>query len=421
MKIGNAGAFWGDDPDAPSKLISQVPDLDYLTMDYLAELSLSVMAAQRAKDPKLGYAQDFIQVIQSLIPHWYKGFSFKVITNAGGLNPEGLREEIQKLIPNKKVVAISGDDVLPFLQKNPENTLFRHAEKNSSLSTVKDRLISANAYLGADKIVEALEQGADVIVTGRVADPSLTVAPAQFHFKWKKDDYNKLAQATVAGHLIECGTQVTGGISTGWDNIDDPENIGFPYVEIEENGDFVITKPKKSSGKVNLMSVKEQLLYELGDPASYKSPDVTVSFLELTLKEIAPNQVLVQGAVGSPPPSTYKVSASFADGFKTENTLVFVGKEAPQHAKKVAQMILKKAPVEKSHVETYGDRDETFLRMAARDSKKEPLEKFLRAFAPLVTSGPPGTTGYTGARPKVRPLFAYWPCLIERGEIDAKT
>lgn len=421
MKIGNAGAFWGDDPDAPSKLISQVPDLDYLTMDYLAELSLSIMAAQRAKDPKLGYAQDFIQVIHSLIPYWEKGYPFKVITNAGGLNPEGLREEIAKILPNKKVMAVTGDDVLPLIKSDPDNTLYRHLDKNTSLASVKDRLISANAYLGADKIVQALQQGADVIVTGRVADPSLTVAPAQFHFKWKSDDYQKLAQATVAGHLLECGTQVTGGISTNWDNIDDPENIGFPYVEIEESGDFVITKPKKSSGKVCVMGVKEQLLYELGDPAAYKSPDVTVSFLALKLKEIAPNQVLVQGAIGSAPPSTYKVSASFTDGFKTENSLLFVGKEAPQHAKKVAHMILKKAPVEKSHIETYGDRDETYLKISARDSKKEPLENFLRAFAPLVTAGPPGTTGYTGSRPKVRPLFAYWPCLIEREALHGKT
>lgn len=417
MKIGNAGGFWGDDNEAPARLVRGVSDLDYLTLDYLAELSLSIMAAQREKNPDLGYAQDFLEVIDSLVPFWEKGASFKVITNAGGLNPEGLKKEIQKRVKNKSVAAVSGDNVLEKLKKDPSHSLYAHLENEKSLTSVADRLVSAHAYLGASGIVQALKEGADIVVTGRVADPSLTVGPAMYHFGWSNQAYDKIAQATVAGHLIECGTQVTGGISCGWESLPEPWNMGYPVVEMDESGSFIITKPEGTSGLVDIRTVKEQLLYEIGDPARYLSPDAIVSFLSLSLEQVGKNRVRVTGAKGEPPPSTYKVSAAYRDGYKAEGTLLFVGGDAREKARRGAEMILKRSRVESSHMELYGERDECLLRLAARAKEKAPLDHFLRQFAPLVTAGPPGTTGYTGGRGKVRPVFAFWPCLIAREDL----
>lgn len=414
MKIGNAGGFWGDDSEAPYRLAQAVDDLDYLTLDYLAELSLSIMSIQREKDPQLGYAADFLEVIESLKPLWDEGRTFKIVTNAGGLNPEALAQEVAKKVPHKKVGFVRGDNVLDKLKANPANPNFRHLETGVSLAQVVDRLVSANAYLGAAPIVKALQEGADIVVTGRVADPSLTVGPAAFHFGWSLQDYAKMAQATVAGHLLECGTQVTGGICTAWDTIQEPWNIGYPLVEIEADGSFVVTKPTGTSGKVDLQTVKEQLLYELGDPKRYLSPDATVSFLNLQLEQMGKNRVRVVGAEGGPPPDTYKVSAAYRDGYRAEGTLLFVGGNAREKGRRAAEMILKKSKVDQSQTELYGERDECLLRLAARAQDKRNLEHFLKQFAPLVTAGPPGTTGYTGGRGKVCPVFGYWPCLIAR-------
>lgn len=414
MKIGNAGGFWGDDIEAAYRLAKATSDLDYITLDYLAELSLSIMGAQQHKNPELGYAADFLEVVDTLIPLWEAGARFKVVTNAGGLNPNGLKREIEKRLPIKKVVAVSGDAVLARLKADPNNPLFRHLETEVPLSSIVERLYSANAYLGAEGIRQALSEGADIVVTGRVADPSLTVGPALFHFGWQSDEYDKIAQATVAGHLIECGTQVTGGISTAWQRIEEPWNMGYPYVDMQADGTFVITKPDGTAGKVDLMTVKEQLLYEIGDPAKYLSPDATVSFLSLQLEQIGPDQVRVSGAKGTAPPKTYKVSATYTDGYRAEGSLLFVGGNAREKAQAGAQMILKRAEVQSSQLELFGERDECYMRLAARSPDKKALEHFLKQFAPLVTRGPPGTTGYTGGRGKVRPVFGYWPCLIER-------
>jgi hypothetical protein len=411
MKIGNAGGFWGDDLEAPAKL--EQSGLDYLTLDYLAELSLSIMAVQREKNPLLGYAEDFLDVAVSL-----QKASCKVITNAGGLNPEGLKKALEERISGKKIIAVSGDDVFKTLKSDPDNSLYRNLENNKPLKEVVDRLVSANAYLGARGIAQALKEGADIVVTGRVADPSLTVGPALFHYGWKEDDYDKIAQATVAGHLIECGTQVTGGISTAWDTLDNPWDIGYPYVEMDETGSFVITKPEGTSGRVDMQTVKEQLLYEIGDPDRYLSPDATVSFLGLRLNEEGKNRVRITGARGSPPPPSYKVSASYREGFRAEGTLLFIGGDAKGKAQQGATMILKRSTVDTSLTELFGEKDECLLRLAAFAKEKGPLEHFLRQFAPLVTSGPPGTTGYTGGRGKVRPVFGFWPCLISRKVID---
>jgi len=438
IKIGNAQAFWGDSPGAPAELLKQQPDLDYLTLDYLAEVSLSIMAIQRDKKPELGYAADFLDVVRSLIPFWKEGSHVKVVCNAGGLNPEGCAQAVVKILQQegcaKKVSTVSGDDVLALLKGDSKKELFHNLDTGEPLEQVLNQLVTANAYLGAEPIAKALMQGADIVITGRVADPSLTVGPCLAHFNWKRDDWDKLAQATVAGHLIECGTQATGGISTHWLEMPAPENIGFPVVEMSEDSSFVITKPAKTGGRVNLQTIKEQLLYEIGDPERYLSPDVTVSFLSLYVDYAGPDRVKVTNAKGMAPPLTYKVSATFRDGYRAEACLSIFGKDAPAKAERAGQVILKKVEnaghnLANANIECLGtggsvpgilnpsEAVECVMRIAVSDPQKEAVEAFSKEIAPLVTSGPQGIGGYLFGRPQVRPVFGYWPCLIEASAI----
>jgi Acyclic terpene utilisation family protein AtuA len=439
VKIGNAQGFWGDQPGAAARLLSQQPDLDYLTLDYLAEVSLSIMAAQREKDPERGYAADFVEVVRSLIPHWEKGSQVKVVANAGGLNPHGCAQACLRFLRESsrsiKVAVVSGDDVLSILQADPTNSLYRHLETGQSLEEVRESLVTANAYLGAKQIADALRQGADLVITGRVADPSLTVGPCLAHFNWDENQYDHLAGATIAGHLIECGTQVTGGISTHWLNMEDPAHLGFPIVEVAEDGSCVVTKPLGTGGAVDVFTVKEQLLYEIGDPERYLSPDATVSFMKVQVTPTTKDHVCVQGARGSPPPSTLKVSATYRHGYRAEGLLTFFGSEVEKKARRCGEILLQRVKdagfeLQNTLIECLGTGDvvpllnkdrhqpiECVLRVAASDSNKESLECFVREIASLVTSGPQGVTGYTSGRPHIRPIFSYWPCLIELSRV----
>lgn len=439
IRIANAQGFWGDSPDAPAQLMQQDPNLDFITLDYLAEVSLSIMAIQKEKDSSLGYAQDFLEVVNSLIPLWRAGSKTKIVTNAGGLNPLGCACACSHLLKmanlnQLKIAIVSGDNVLTELKANPKASFFRNLDTGQELTHVLSQLMTANAYLGAYPIAEAIAKGANLVITGRVADPSLTVGPAIAHFSWKPDDYDRLAGATVAGHLIECGTQVTGGISTDWLTLENVENIGYPIAEINEDGSFVITKPANTGGKVDLRTVKEQLLYEIGDPGNYLSPDVTVSFLKLQLTEESQDRVRVSGAVGKAPPLDLKVSASYKNGFRAEGTLAFFGRNAPLKAKRSGEIILHKLKQLNSLPENYKieclgagslvpgifenkESLECILRVAVADPQKNVIEKFVKQIAPLVTCGPQGTTGYISGRPHLRPIFSYWPCLIPRKEV----
>lgn len=440
VKIGNASGFWGDSNDAPRRLLEQQPDLDYLTLDYLAELSLGIMAMQRSRDLSLGYARDVVGVIESIAPLWARGRRCPVITNAGGLNPRGCAEACAEVLRRAncygiKIAIVSGDDVLDQLQSSSDARAFRHLETGQSFDPAQGTLISANAYLGAQGITQALDAGAQLVITGRVADPSLTVGPCAAHYHWDYSDYRRLAGATVAGHLIECGTQVTGGISTQWLEMPDPEHIGFPVVEVFEDGSCIVTKPKGTGGAVTERTVKEQLLYEIGDPARYLSPDVTASFLTLKVQEEGRDRVRVSNATGSAPPPDYKVSACRHAGYRAEGQLVLFGRDIVQKARRSGEVILQRVrdagfDLERSLVECLGAGDltpgmfappkdlrEIVLRIAAADHRKEALECFVHQFAPLVTSGPQGVTGYATGRPKVRPQFAYWPCLIARDRV----
>lgn len=442
LRIGNAQGFWGDCPEAPARLVQQQPDLDFLTLDYLSEVSMSIMAIQREKDPSLGYARDFLDVIRSLIPLWQKGYQFKVVTNAGGLNPLSCAKEIQKVLneercPSKRIAVISGDDVLSILKIDASNPLYKNMETRAYLNDIYDKLVTANVYFGAQPIAEALDRDAAIVITGRTADPSLTVGPCVSHFKWSWNDYDRLAGATIAGHLIECGTQVTGGMTTNWLQIPDLKNIGYPIAEVHDDGSCIITKPRHTGGRVSIEVVKEQLLYEIGDPSSYLSPDATVSFLNLTVEEVGKDRVRVAGAMGKPPPDTFKISATYKDGYKAEALLAIFGPEAEKKAKRCGEIILERVmeagyKIDRSNIEclgagaivphvvnaeNYNESLECVLRICAADQRKEALEVFSKEIAGLITCGPQGVTGYTSGRPHIRPVFGYWPCLIERKQV----
>jgi hypothetical protein len=409
--IGNGCGFWGDDPTAPEKL---APYCDVLTLDYLSELSLSILAAQREKNPNLGYAKDCLDVIASLIPHWKKK-KFLLVTNGGGFNPLGLAQKAKELLGDfpLKVAIVTGDDVLPFMKEGRP-------------------LFTAHAYLGAEPIAEAIRQGADLVITGRVADPSLTLGPLIAHFGWTSFDL--LAQGTLAGHLIECGTQVTGGLREDWTTLPDLPLIGYPLVEVFSDGKFIITKPIGTGGKVDRLSVALQMVYEIGDPSQYLSPDVTANFLPVQLREVGPDRVEVTGAKGSPPPKTLKVSGTYRAGFFAQGQLALYGGDVKAKGEKIAETLLKKLKREgytfdKVDVSLTGfggigpltedpkNLRETILRIAVRGDNKKGLEAFCRSFAPFVTGGPTGVTGYTNPRGDIRPLFGFCPCFIEREKV----
>lgn len=440
LKIANAGGFWGDQPGAAARLVARQPDLDFLTLDYLAEVSLSIMAILRAKDPAAGYARDFIEVVRSLAKFWQGGGRTKIVTNAGGLDPlacgSAVCAELAKAgLSRLKVAVVTGDDVLARARAGGPD--FRNLETGEELAAVADRLVTANAYLGAEEIAAALRAGADIVITGRVADPSLTVGPCLAHFGWAADDWDRLAGATVAGHLIECGTQACGGFSTDWLGLPDRHDIGFPVVEMSADASCVLTKPAGTGGAVTVQTVKEQLLYEIGDPGRYLSPDATVSFLSLRVEQSGADRVRVSGAAGRPPPPTYKVSAAYRDGYKAHGMLTVFGHDAVRKARSAGEGIVRRLRDDgcdfREHlveclgagasVGGIGNRVsdthmiETVLRVSVAAGTKEPVERFTREIAPLVTCGPQGVTGYASGRPKVMPVFGYWPCLIPRREV----
>ncbi|MBI4559042.1 MAG: DUF1446 domain-containing protein [Candidatus Hydrogenedentes bacterium] len=446
LRVANVQGFWGDSMDAPARTVRRQPNLDYMTLDYLAEVSMSILAVQRERDPNAGYARDFVDVVKSLIPAWQSGAKVKVISSAGGLNPNGCAQAcIQALqeggCTGMKVGVVSGDDIVSLVRSDfTENPTadYPNLEDGASIRTVLDRLVTANAYFGAAPIVEALRMGANIVVTGRVADPSLTVAPTVFHYGWDWTDYDCLAGAVVAGHLIECGAQITGGISTEWLDVSDPANMGYPIAEMHEDGSCVITKPEGTGGVVNERTVKEQLLYEIGDPAKYITPDATASLFSLEVREEAPNRVRVSGARGIAPPHTYKVSATYRDGFWAQGQITVFGRDAVAKANRCGAVIFERVrqagyDLQRTSVECLGSgacapgivpepRDglETVLRISAADTRREAVERFTKEIAPLVTNGPQGVTGYAAGRPLVHPVFGYWPCLIDKSRVQPR-
>ena len=443
VRVGNGCGFWGDSVDAPVRLAG-AGRLDYLTLEYLAELTMSILALLKQRDPNAGFAHDFLGVLDRLAPCLKAQPSLRVVTNAGGMNPAGCGAKARDVLAkhglaDRRVAVVSGDDLFPRLDEliAAGHTL-NHIDTGESIENVRAKLVSANAYLGSMPIADALALGAAVVVTGRVADAALTVGPLAHEFGWKWDDWDRLCAGTTAGHLIECGAQATGGLWVNADASTDLSNVGYPIADVAADGSFTLTKPANTGGAVNFETVAEQLLYEVADPARYFTPDVVADFTTPTLRETGPDAVAVTGARGRPATDTYKVSAAYRDGWTAAGTLTLLGPRAVEKARLSGRIILDRLKAagfgyEHSLVEVLGagacvpgvvtaasDPPEVVLRVAVRDANKAAVERFTKEFAPLVTAGFPGTTGYTTGRPQVREVFAYWPALVAKSAVPAR-
>jgi hypothetical protein len=441
IRIGNGCGFWGDNLDAPT-VLAAAGRLDYLTLEYLAELTMSILALQKQRDPAAGYATDFLDVLERLTPQMKEQSGLKIVTNAGGMNPRACARRAREILDraglaDRMVAVVDGDDLMPRLDELlAEGHTLAHLDTGESLAKVRARVVSANAYLGARPIAEALEKRAAVVITGRVADASLTVGPAAHQFGWAWDDWDRLAGATVAGHLIECGAQATGGLWCNWQDMRDLAGIGYPIAEVAADASFVLTKPPGSGGAVNRETASEQLLYEVGDPAAYLTPDVTADFTSVTLTETGRDAVRVSGSRGRPATDSYKVSIAYRDAYGASGTLVIAGPQAATKARRAGEALLGRlriggAEPQQSRIECLGtgetgagggnaDPPEVVLRVAVRDARRAVVERFTKEFAPLVTAGPPGVTGYTTGRPPVREVFAYWPALIAKSAVTPR-
>jgi hypothetical protein len=440
IRIGNGCGFWGDNLDAPIELARE-GKLDYLTLEYLAELTMSILALQKERDPSQGFASDFIDVLGRLCPLWKSQQGLKIVTNAGGMNPEACAAKAALVLSkqgleDRRIATVTGDDLMPSLdQLIASGHLFTNLDSGEPLAAVRSRIVSANAYLGSRPIAEALAQGAHLVITGRVADACLAVGPAVHEFGWRWDDWDRLCSATVAGHLIECGAQATGGLWCNWRDAGDMANVGYPIAIIDSQGDFEITKPAGTGGAVNVETVTEQLLYEVGDPAAYLTPDVSADFTSVRLEASGWDRVRVAGARGRAATETYKVSIAYRDGFASSGALLIFGHDAAEKARRAGEIIIERvkranrAP-KHSYIECLGAGNcvpgvvspgqppcEVVLRVACRDDNRQVVERFSKEFAPLVTSGLPGITGYTTGRPPVREVFAYWPALVAKSAL----
>lgn len=440
IRIGNGCGFWGDNVDAPV-LLAQQGALDYLTLEYLAELTMSILALQKQRDPARGFATDFLDALERLCPVLREQPRLRIVTNAGGMNAAACAAQASAILGRAglahQVAVVEGDDLLPHLDEMlAAGEPLSNLDTGEPLASVRSRVVSANAYLGARPIVTALaELQASVVITGRVADASLTVGPAAHEFGWAWDDWDRLGSATAAGHLIECGAQGTGGLWCNWTEAPNLANVGYPIAEMSGDGAFTMSKPPDTGGRVNCETVAEQLLYEVGDPAGYLTPDVTADFTTLRLTEDGRDRVRVTGGRGKPATDHYKVSIAYRDGFMASGTLVVFGPDAPAKARKAGGMLLERIrragfELEHSNIEALGGGDcvpgvargnpeapEVVLRVTVRDPRRAALERFTKEFAPLVTSGPPGITGYTTGRPPVREVFAYWPTLVPKSRV----
>jgi hypothetical protein len=433
IRIANGQGFWGDWLEAPVRLVEQGP-IDYLALDYLAEITMSIVQKQKQENPALGYARDFPPLIGRIAKRMRER-NIKVIANAGGVNPIACAREVRRLAPDLKVAVVLGDDVLDRL----DDFAMKNMDTGEPLSAIRSRVTSANAYIGAFPLVEALDTGADVIIAGRCTDTALTLAPMIHQFGWRETDWDLLAAGTIAGHIIECGAQCTGGnCMVDWQSLPDMANIGYPIVEAESDGSFTVTKHEGTGGRVHSDVIKEQLLYELGDPKNYITPDCIADFTSIHLEDTGPNRVRVSGIHGGPRTPFLKVSISYAYGWKATGTLVYSWPQAIEKARaadkivrqRLADLGLKFEAVES---EIFGlnachgqaapaqqDPSEVQLRIGVRDADRKAVDRFTRELIPLVLNGPPTATGFGDGRPPVREVVAYWPALVPRELIQTK-
>ncbi|HZE64349.1 MAG TPA: acyclic terpene utilization AtuA family protein [Pyrinomonadaceae bacterium] len=445
ISIAAGQGFWGDLPDAPVRQVEGGP-IDYLMLDYLAEVTMSIMQKQRSRDPSAGYAKDFVPLMKQILPACVER-DIRVTANAGGVNVEGCASAVKEvarelgLTGKLQIGIVTGDDIMPRIDELlARGVALRNMDTGATLDTVRDRIQSANVYLGAAPLVEALNRGARIVITGRATDTGLTLAPLIHEFGWANDDWNKLAAGTIAGHIIECGAQCSGGnCQYEWRSIPNLANVGFPIVEASPDGSFVITKHERTGGWVIIPSVKEQLVYEMGDPREYITPECVADFTTVQLEYEGRDRVRVYGIKGRPATETFKVSISYSAGYKAVGTLVYSWPEAydkAQAADKILRARLDRLGLKFDEIltefvganathgplagEPSSELPEVQLRVGVRSENRAEVERFTKEIAPLVLTGPPGVTGFAGGRPKVEEIVAYWPALIPKKEIVPK-
>ena len=441
IRIASGQGFWGDLQRAPIDQARRGP-IDYLVMDYLAEVTMSIMQKQKLRNPETGYARDFVEVVTELLPD-IRDKGFRIISNAGGVNPTACAEAIVANARQRgisvKVAVVTGDDLLEQLDSLlADGVPLKHMETGAPLADVRDRVVSANAYLGAEPIVEALKMGADVVVTGRTTDTGLTLAPMIHEFGWDLNDWDLMAAGTIAGHILECGAQASGGNFTDWQDVPDIADIGFPIVEAHPDGSFIVTKHEGTGGRVSVPTVSEQLLYEIGDPKDYITPDCVADFTSIRLVPAGEDRVKVEGISGLPKTEFYKVSAAYSDGWKAAATLVYCWPDPAGKAKAAASILKKRLDALGLEFDEYraeilglnaltederlprSELEEVQLRVGVRGQDREAIEQFGREIAPLILTGPSGVTGFAGGRPRPSEVIAYWPALIPKNRVTAE-
>ena len=442
--IANGQGFWGDSILGPVRLVREGP-LHYLALDYLAEVTMSIMQKLKSRNPQAGYATDFITMLDRILPDVAEK-GIKIIANAGGVNPHGCMEATLDLARKKglqglKVGVVTGDDILERIPDlMAEGETFANMDTGEGLAAVADQIRSANVYIGAGPVAECLAKGADIVIGGRITDPALVAGPLMHEFGWQPDEFDKLAAATVAGHIVECGAQCTGGNFAEWREIDDFVRIGYPVIEAHPDGTFYVTKHEDTGGLVDRRTVISQLLYEMGDPENYLTPDCTANFASANITEDGRDRVGISGIEGGAPPDTYKVSISYHSGYKATGQLTVSGPDAREKARLCADIVFGRLELDgvtftdyEKMVELVGsgvchegvvepcDAPEIVLRVGVKSPDKAKVNRFGMEIVPLVTSGPPGVTGFAGGRPKATDIISYWPALLHRDKVQTQT
>lgn len=440
IRIASGQGFWGDLQSAPLQQVSR-GQIDYLVMDYLAEVTMSILQKQRMRNPDLGYARDLVDVCEEILPFLVER-GITLITNGGGVNPLAARDRIfavarKQGVKGLKIGVVTGDDILPRISELvDQGHELRHMETNEPIAAVKDRLLSANVYTGAWPVVEALRQGAQIIITGRTTDTGLTLAPMIHEFGWGEQDWDLLAAGTVAGHINECGAQASGGNFLGdWRSLKNMHDVGFPIIEAYPDGSFIVTKHEGTGGAVTRETVSEQLMYEIGDPTMYITPDCIADFSSIHLEDLGNDRVRVFGITGKPYTPSYKVSASYLDGFVAFGSLTYSAPDAYEKAQAADAILRKRLEVlglsfDEIRTEYVGlnachgpiarnvEPNEVMMRIGVRGHDKAAIERFSKELAPLILTGPPSVTGFSGGRPKPSDVVAYFPALLDKRVVE---